>query len=48
MGGNHTDHQRGHVLAASINLDVIAVGTPHRPDYLREVRGLSGRCDLSG
>ncbi|MFR3811408.1 MAG: galactokinase family protein [Ruminococcus callidus] len=25
MGGNHTDHQRGHVLAASINLDVIAV-----------------------
>ena len=34
LGGNHTDHQRGHV--------------PHRPDYLREVRGLSGRCDLSG
>ena len=25
LGGNHTDHQRGHVLAASINLDVIAV-----------------------
>jgi galactokinase len=23
--GNHTDHQRGHVLAASVNLDVIAV-----------------------
>lgn len=25
LGGNHTDHQRGHVLAASVNLDMIAV-----------------------
>lgn len=25
IGGNHTDHQRGEVLAASINLDAIAV-----------------------
>lgn len=25
IGGNHTDHQRGRVLAASVNLDVIAV-----------------------
>lgn len=25
IGGNHTDHQRGHVLAAAVNLDVIAV-----------------------
>ena len=25
MSGNHTDHQRGEVLAASINLDIIAV-----------------------
>ena len=25
MGGNHTDHQRGKVLACSLNLDVIAV-----------------------
>lgn len=25
VGGNHTDHQRGNVLAASVNLDVIAV-----------------------
>lgn len=25
IGGNHTDHQRGKVLAASINLDAIAV-----------------------
>ncbi|HPZ00870.1 MAG TPA: galactokinase family protein, partial [Clostridiales bacterium] len=25
IGGNHTDHQRGKVLAASLNLDIIAV-----------------------
>ena len=25
VGGNHTDHQRGRVLAAGVNLDAIAV-----------------------
>ncbi len=25
IGGNHTDHQRGQVLAASLNIDSIAV-----------------------
>ncbi len=25
LGGNHTDHQGGHVLAASVNADIIAV-----------------------
>lgn len=25
VGGNHTDHQRGRVLAASVNLDIIAI-----------------------
>lgn len=25
LGVNHTDHQRGHVLAASVNLDILAV-----------------------
>lgn len=28
IGGNHTDHQRGRVLAASVNLDIIAVVSP--------------------
>ena len=28
IGGNHTDHQHGEVLAASINRDAIAVATP--------------------
>jgi galactokinase len=25
VGGNHTDHQRGRVLAASVNMDIVAV-----------------------
>ena len=25
IGGNHTDHQRGHVLAAAVNLDTAVV-----------------------
>lgn len=28
IGGNHTDHQHGHVIAASINNDAIAIVTP--------------------
>ena len=28
LGGNHTDHQRGKILAAAINLDAIAVAAP--------------------
>jgi len=31
LGGNHTDHNRGKVLAASIQLDSVAVAAP-RPD----------------
>ncbi|MCC8108745.1 MAG: galactokinase family protein, partial [Planctomycetes bacterium] len=35
IGGNHTDHQTGCVLAGSVNLDIIAVA---RPNGLEEVR----------
>ncbi|MCR5672231.1 MAG: galactokinase [Lachnospiraceae bacterium] len=28
IGGNHTDHQRGQVLAASLNIDSLAVASP--------------------
>lgn len=28
IGGNHTDHNHGRVLAASVNLDIIAVAAP--------------------
>lgn len=37
LGGNHTDHQRGHVLAASVNLDVIAV-VAKREDSIVQVQ----------
>ena len=34
LGGNHTDHQHGHGLAASVNLDTIACVVPNgQPDH---------------
>ena len=35
IGGNHTDHQHGHVLAASIQLDAIAVVRPTTEKKIR-------------
>ncbi|MEG1850125.1 MAG: galactokinase family protein, partial [Oscillospiraceae bacterium] len=35
LGGNHTDHQHGRVLAASINLDIIAAVAPNRSGMVR-------------
>lgn len=35
VGGNHTDHQRGRVLAAGVNLDVIAVASPNQEGIIR-------------
>lgn len=35
VGGNHTDHQRGAVLAAAVNLDVIAVASPNQSGIIR-------------
>lgn len=35
MGGNHTDHQHGCVLAAGVNIDVIAVAAPNGSDIVR-------------
>lgn len=35
VGGNHTDHQRGQVLAASVNLDIIAVAAKNEDNTLR-------------
>lgn len=37
VGGNHTDHQHGEVLAASINLDAIAVTRPLSEGIVRVV-----------
>ena len=32
IGGNHTDHQHGHVLCGSVNLDMIACAAPNGTD----------------
>ena len=35
IGGNHTDHQRGRVLAAAVNLDTVAAVRPNGTDWIR-------------
>jgi galactokinase len=35
VGGNHTDHNAGHVLAASVDLDVLAVAAKNGSDRVR-------------
>lgn len=35
IGGNHTDHQHGKVLAGSVNLDVIAAVVPNEDNIIR-------------
>lgn len=42
VGGNHTDHQHGEVLAAAINLDIIAIVAPTD----KEIKILSDDYDI--
>ena len=35
IGGNHTDHQRGRVLAAAVDLDTVAAVRPNGTDTIR-------------
>lgn len=35
IGGNHTDHQHGRVLAAAINLDILAAAAPNHSGLIR-------------
>ena len=35
IGGNHTDHQHGRVLAGSVNIDMIAAAAPNALNQLR-------------
>lgn len=35
IGGNHTDHQHGHVIAASLNIDNIAIFKPNNENIVR-------------
>lgn len=35
IGGNHTDHQRGNVLCASVDLDILALAAPNGDNVIR-------------
>ena len=35
LGGNHTDHQHGHVLCASVDLDMLACAAPNGTSLVR-------------
>ena len=35
IGGNHTDHQHGHVLCGSVDLDMLACAAPNGLDMIR-------------
>lgn len=35
IGGNHTDHQRGHILAAAVDLDLLAAVLRSQSDLIR-------------
>ena len=35
VGGNHTDHQHGRVLAAAVNLDILAAAAPNQSGMIR-------------
>ncbi|GHV84626.1 galactokinase [Spirochaetia bacterium] len=58
LGGNHTDHNRGRVVAASIQLDQAAIAAPRSdsriffrstgyPDVTVDLTDTSGKTDLS-
>ena len=46
LGGNHTDHQKGNVLAGSVNLDVIGVARPNGTKVVRAVSEGYPRSDV--
>ena len=35
LGGNHTDHQHGHVLPAAVDLDMLAIAAPNGTEEIR-------------
>ena len=47
IGGNHTDHQRGRVLAAAVNLDTIAAVRPNGTDTIRILSKSYPMCEVN-
>ena len=46
IGGNHTDHQRGRVLAAAVNLDTVAAVRENGTDVIRILSKGYPRCEI--
>ncbi len=46
IGGNHTDHQRGRVLAAAVNLDTVAAVRPNGTDKIRILSKGYPMCEI--
>ena len=47
IGGNHTDHQRGRVLAAAVNLDTVAAVRENGTDMIRILSKGYPRCEVN-
>ena len=47
IGGNHTDHQRGKVLAAALNIDAIAIAGKNEEDVVQIVSGDASMITIS-
>ena len=47
IGGNHTDHQRGRVLAAAVNLDTVAAVRENGTDVIRILSKGYPRCEIN-
>ena len=45
IGGNHTDHQQGNVLAASVDLDIIAACAENGTNTIR-IKSQGFECDV--
>ena len=46
IGGNHTDHQRGRVLAAAVNLDTVAAVRENGSDKIRVLSAGYPLCEI--
>ena len=46
ISGNHTDHQRGRVLAAAVNLDTVAAVRENGTDMIRILSAGYPRCEI--
>lgn len=47
IGGNHTDHQHGCVLAAAVNMDMIAIAAPNDSGVIRFSSEQCPECTVS-